>query len=385
MLYLAFPIDLRDRFKASVWLAYVGKIQETEFRTDDTLVVGEWMFPQRDTLLQTLGRVRQSGARVVFIGQVEHESDDFKRELCLLGIYDFLFVGDELVLQELDTLLAHGRSEGDVAAYLHRDEGPIGDPPKLIDVFEGADEPIVWQPLVEGDDAKLARFDTFLQPGVSGTSQTDRADNRYSRPVRRFVWPDPMPLRVRILGDPGCGKSFVALQLASLCHGRELPAAVVEDNVATIKRWCEESLSSHIFAIDPPKGYRVILDTRLDGDTPLSDIDLILVVTWPDADRIAETLRPLQNQAGLLDRVLCIVNHDSAGVVPTHVSPLPMVRIPHEPRQFHAMRMRTSLVDLDPYFANLFLPMVERISTSFMDPNRQRVDGGDRHDLVAGA
>lgn len=377
MLYLAFPIDLRDRFRGAVWLAYAGKVQETEFHADDTLVIGEWMFPHRDTLLQTLSRVRQSGARVVFTGQSARASDDFKRELCLLGIYDFLFVGDELVLQDLDVLLEHPRSVSDVAVYLSRDEGPDVEAPKLVDVFDGGDEPFVWEPLEE--DTTSPKFDALFQPGAPG--KPVQSDGSHGPSVRRFVWSDPTPLCVRVLGESGCGKSFVALQLASLCHGRDLQAAVVEEHVEPLRGWCEESLASHIYDADPPKGYRVILDTRPDGDTPLSEIDLILLVTWPDTSHLTETLQRLRDQ-DMLDHVMCIVNHASTGLVPKHADS--MVYIPHEPRQFHAMRMRTPLVDLDPRFAEVFLPVVERISTRFIDPNRTTGKGGEPHALVAG-
>ncbi|WDL96745.1 hypothetical protein [Alicyclobacillus sp. ALC3] len=376
MLYLAFSIDLRDRFKGAVWLAYAGKVQETEFHAEDTLVIGEWMFPHRDTLLQTLSRVRQSGVRVVFIGQSARASDDFKRELYLLGIYDFLFVGDELVLQDLDELLKHPRSASDVAVYLSRDEGPDVEAPKLVDVFEGDGEPFVWEPLDDVEDTTSPQFDALFQPGAAG--KLAQGDGRHSPSVRRFVWPDPTPLCVRILGESGCGKSFVALQLASLCHGRDLQAAVVEEHVEPLRGWCEEPLASHIYDAAPPKGYRVILDTRADGDTLVSEIDIILLVTWPDTNQLKDTLQRLD----MLDRVMCIVNHASTGIAPGRADS--MVYIPHEPRQFHAMRMRTPLVDLDPRFAEAFLPVVERISTRYMDPNRTTGKGGEPHALVAG-
>lgn len=384
MLYIACPIDLRDRNKGSVWLAYAGKIQETVFHASDTLVVCEWMFPRRDALLQTLGRVRQSGARVVFVGQSARESDDFKRELCILGIYDFLFVADELILSDLDALLEHGRSQEEVAMYLHREEGPITEPPKLVDVFDGKDEPFQWTPLEEdGAPINLRRFDNLLRSNPDTGSFIERGNWRQTS-AHRFVWPDPAPLQVRILGERGCGKSFVALQLASLCHEKELPAAVVDEDPATLNDWCEEPLSSHIFATDPPKGYRVILDTRSGGDTPLSSIDLILVVTWPDAVRIKGALQALENQTDLHERVQCIVNHCSEGLNSTRSMSVPLLCIPHEPRQFHAMRMRTPLVHLDPHFARAFLPIVEQISMRFIDPNRQTHDGGDLNVVTDG-
>ncbi|KUO95821.1 hypothetical protein [Ferroacidibacillus organovorans] len=384
MLYLAFPTDLRDRFKDSVWLAYAGRIQDTRFEPADTLVTCEWMFPERDALLQTLGRVRQSGARVVFVGAAAHESDTFKRELCLQGIYDFLFVGEELVLQELDALLGHARSAQDVAVYLHREEENVIEPPKLVDVFEGADEPFTWEPLEQDGQAPSGdRFDTLFQPNSIGSSATgEKKQGAVKRLVRRFVWPDPAPVRVRILGERGCGKSFIALQLASLCHANELPAAVVEEEPATLQQWCDASFSSHIYASEPPKGYRVIFDTRADGDMPLSNIDLILVVTWPDDAWMGDKLLPLQTKPGVHDRVICVVNHDTVGLLVDKDHTVQTVAIPHEPRQFHAMRMQTPLVHLDPHFAKAFLPIVRRISTAFVDPARQTLDGGDEHAIA---
>ncbi|QSO53044.1 hypothetical protein JZ785_03850 [Alicyclobacillus curvatus] len=381
MLYLAFPIDLRDRFKGAVWLAYAGKVQETEFHAEDTLVVGEWMFPHRDALLQTLSHVRQSSARVVFIGQVARASDDFKRELCLLGIFDFLFVEDELVLQDLDALLEHPRSASDVSVYLNRDEGPDVEAPKLVDVFEAAHEPFVWEPLEDDEDTKSPQFDVLFKPGAAGKSVS--GNGHHGSSVRKFVWPDPPPLRVRILGESGCGKSFVALQLGSLCHSRDFQAAIVEEHVEPLRGWCEEPMVSHIYNADPPKGYRVILDTRADGETPLSEIDLMLFVTWPDTNHLKETLHRLRDQE-MLDRVMCIVNHAVTGLFPNHSDSTTMVYIPHEPRQFHAMRMRTPLVDLDARFAEAFLPVVERISTRFMDPDRTTGKGGESCAVVTG-
>lgn len=383
LLYLAFPIDLRDRFKGSVWLAYAGKIEDTRFESVDTLVACEWMFPERDALLQTLGWVRQSGARVVFVGAAAHESDTFKRELCLQGIYDFLFVGKELVLQELDELLKQSRSAQDGAVYLHREQEQVLEPPKIVDVFESGDEPFTWEPLEENGQEE-DRFDALFRPDSTSTLMTGGKVQRTAKQlVRRFVWPDPAPVRVRILGDRGCGKSFVALQIASLCHGHELPAAVVEEEPATVQMWCDASLSSHIYASEPPRGYRVILDTRTDGETLLSDIDLILVVTWPDGV-IGKTLLPLQNQPDVHDRVICVVNHDTTGLSLSHDPALQTVTIPHEPRQFHAMKMQTPLVNLDPHFAKAFLPIVERVSVTFVDPVRQTLAGGDENAFVIG-
>lgn len=380
MLYLAFPIDLRDRFKESVWLAYVGKIRETEFGANDTLVVCEWMFPDRHALLQTLTRVRQTGARVVFIGAKANETDEFKRELCVLGIYDFLFVGDELILQDVDRLLAHGHTEAEVAAYLRHEEETDYPQPRVVDLFEGGNEPFAWQPV--GDSAEKSgqnRFDTlFLEENAVYRRGTDGTKN----PVRRFVWPDPAPVRVLILGDRGCGKSFIALQLLSLCHRNELPAAVIEEDVTDLLRWCDHPLSNHVYTEEPPKGYRVLIDTRSNSQMSLADIDLALAVSWPDGSRLENVLRKFADAPEFRERVVTVVNHYTQGVGKTLTDG--SLFIPHEPRQFHAARMRIPLVELDPQFGQLMAPLVDRIAAIFTDPIRKTIAGGEQDALVAG-
>lgn len=375
LLYLALSSDLRERYKGSVWLAYVQKIEETDFHAEDTLVVCEWMFAKRDVLMQTLNRVRHQGARVVFIGSSAHEAEDFKRELCLLGIYDFLFVAEELVLQDLDELLEHKRSVEDVAMYLSREETGLAEPPKLVDVFSEKDEPFRWAPLRSGvAETNMARFDALVEAqDEHGKSAIEQSPS--TRLVRKFVWPDPSPVRVRILGDRGCGKSFVALQVAALCHQSELPAAVVEDNPGTLSHWCDESFLSDVYASEPPQGYRVILDTRQEANSPIPSADLTLWVTWPDAGTW-RTLRAMQERNDRKRRIICLVNHHTPGVLLTSITEVQVVCVPHEPRQFHAIRMKTPLVTLDPNFGKWLMPIVDQISACFVEPNRQGMEGG---------
>ncbi|KYP79888.1 hypothetical protein [Ferroacidibacillus organovorans] len=382
MLYLALPSDLRERYKGSVWLAYAQKIEETEFHAEDTLVVCEWMFAKRDVLMQALNRVRNKGARVVFIGSSAHETEDFKRELCVFGIYDFLFVAEELVLQDLDKLLEHKRSVEDVAMYLSRGETGLAEPPKLVDVFSAKDEPFTWAPLRSGvAETNMARFDALIEAqDEHGKSAARQASS--TRLVRKFVWPDPSPVRVRILGDRGCGKSFVALQVAALCHQSELPAAVVEDNPGTLSHWCDESFLSHVYASEPPQGYRVILDTRQEADSLIPDADLTLWVTWPEMTGTGRTLRAMRERGDR--KTICLVNHHTPGVLLTSITEAQVVCVPHEPRQFHAIRMKTPLVTLDPNFGKWWMPIVDQISACFVDPNRQGMEGGVVDASVAG-
>lgn len=369
MLYLALSVDLRDRYKGSEWLAYARRMEEIPWQAGDTLVVSEWVMPERHALLQSLGRVSQSGARVVFIGSRVHESDAFKRDLCLVGVYDFLFVGDELVLQELDDLLAHPRSKDDVAAYRQEEIADVPTPPQVVDVF--TEEPFSWVPLPEEGKP---RFDTLVQePAEASSKPRSQRTQGDGRPVRKFVWPTPSPVRVHIRGDHGCGKSFLALQLLSLCHAHELPAALVEEDPSTLLSWCEPPLADHVTVGDPPPGYRVIFDTRSDSGSA----DMVLNVTWPDASPLSDAVVSGRGKSGTGAPVVWVVNHHTPGVLWSNPADGEIILIPHEPRQFHAMRMKTPLVELDPVFAVHFQPLLERISASFLDPARQSISGGD--------
>jgi len=371
VLYLALSVDLRDRYKGSEWLAYARRIEEISWQTGDTIVVCEWMIQNRHSLLQTLSRVSQSGARVVFVGSSVHESDALKRDLCLVGVYDFLFVGDEMVLQELDDLLAHPRSQNDVAAYLQEDTADVPTHPQVVDVFTGEEDPFSWAPLPEEGEPQ---FDTLVQePGVgSPRSQRTQGD---MRPVRKFVWPTPSPVRVQIQGDHGCGKSFLALQLLSLCHANELPAALVEEDATSVQAWCEPGLASHRQTEQPAPDVRVLIDTRPD----VGASDLILVITWPGASTLPSA--PPESEIP----VVWVVNHHTPGVLWSTPADIDCILIPHEPRQFHAMRMKTPLVELDPTFAMHFQPLMERISARFVDPDRRPIFGGDEHVVAARA
>ncbi|MDP9729387.1 hypothetical protein FY534_13970 (plasmid) [Alicyclobacillus sp. TC] len=118
MLYLAFPVDLRDRFSGSEWLIYPKQVQETRFTPEDTVVLSEWIAKDRAELLQILHTVQKTGARIVYVGSKTEETEEWKRQLCLYRVYDFLFFGEEMVLKELEDLLEHPRSPQEVARYL---------------------------------------------------------------------------------------------------------------------------------------------------------------------------------------------------------------------------------------------------------------------------
>jgi len=118
MLYLAFPADLRERYAESTWLVYDKQVLETSFAPGDILLLSTWVVPHRAEQLQIMHRARQEGARVIFVGSKEDETDEWKRQLCALGVYDFVFFGDEVVLGVLDDLIEHPRTPLDVRAYV---------------------------------------------------------------------------------------------------------------------------------------------------------------------------------------------------------------------------------------------------------------------------
>ncbi|WP_206886129.1 hypothetical protein [Alicyclobacillus mali (ex Roth et al. 2021)] len=118
MLYLAFPADLRERYAESTWLVYDKQVLETTFGPGDILLLSAWVVPRRAEQLQIIHRARQEGARVIFVGSKEDETDEWKRQLCSLGVYDFAFFGDEVVLGVLDDLIEHPRTPLDVRAYV---------------------------------------------------------------------------------------------------------------------------------------------------------------------------------------------------------------------------------------------------------------------------
>ncbi|MCL6441889.1 MAG: adenylyl-sulfate kinase [Alicyclobacillus sp.] len=141
MLYLAFPTDLRERYKDSEWLVYAKQIHETQFTPEDTVVLSGWVVHDRAEQLQIMYRIRQQGARVIYVGPKEEETDEFKRQLCLIGIYDFVFFGDEVVLGAIDQLIEYPRTPADVREYMAHTTNVPNDAPTVVDViWDGAKE-----------------------------------------------------------------------------------------------------------------------------------------------------------------------------------------------------------------------------------------------------
>lgn len=367
MLYIAFPRDLRDLYKDSEWLVYSKMVAETQFTPDDILVLSEWTVSERMELVQTMYRVRQQGARVIYIGPKQSETDDFRRQMCLMGIFDFIFFGDEIVLGEIDELIESPRSPVQVKEYLDVDSqsaDSLVELPPVVVVFEEQNES---DPIAESDDITAkGKFNFgFLRRRDTQERSDIKNQPRKEASVKKFVWPNPEAVQVRILGDAGSGRSFVAWNLAALCGQRELPSAVVEDDVLTLTEWAGVGNGIHVYSDPPKKGYRVIIDTREPLRNEGTD-DFYIVVTWPDKIRIERILLKLQEKLIPANKVMWVINGYSPEL------PLPVdigseyVVIPHEPRQVSATRMKRPLVTSDTSFADLLQPITDQISELFI-------------------
>ena len=140
MLYLAFPQDLRDRYKDSTWLTHTREIEDTQFTPDDTLVLAWWTVTDQAELIHLAYRARQRGTRVIYVGPTDFDTADLKQQLCLMGIYDFLFFKDEIVLGRIDDLIEHPRTPADVREFLPQDFASPNAQPAVVEVTD-EDEP----------------------------------------------------------------------------------------------------------------------------------------------------------------------------------------------------------------------------------------------------
>lgn len=136
MLYIAFPHDLRDRYADSVWLVYSKQVTETTFDLEDTLVLSEWVVQERAELMQIAVKAKQQGARVIYVGPSSSETKEFKRQLCLINVYDFAFFSDEIVLGVLDEIIENPRSPADVREYIDKVQREENEMPPVVEIIE---------------------------------------------------------------------------------------------------------------------------------------------------------------------------------------------------------------------------------------------------------
>lgn len=382
MLYLAFPTDLRDRYKKSEWLVYGKMVSETLFTAEDILVLSEWTIPDRMELVQTMYRVRQLGARVIFIGPSLSDTEDFKRQLCLMGVYDFAFFADEIVLGTIDHLIEHPRSPIDVKAYIDHGGDGLTQMPPVVDVYEEETVPDLLKQEVSSERKNIGGGGPlFRRSKDKGTSsQSNEEPNSSNGAVRRkFTWPNPRAVHIRIVGEPGCGKTFVAWNLAALCNQQELPTAVIEESLLPLVDWTDIKSGVHVYQDTPPKGYRVLLDTRPQMEQGRAQPDLVIAVTWPDKIRMERIGLKLHQEMIPMHQVCWVINgHDAGLPLPTLIDEGYIV-LPHEPRQYAAMHMKRPLVELVASYSSLLSPIAARISDLFI----QNSKGGKIEDVDA--
>ncbi len=142
MLYFTLPHDVRERYENSEWLVYQKQIEETTFTPEDIVVFWTWLVPDAGERMTLLHRIRRQGARVIYVGPKAEDTDEFKRRLCFLQIYDFLFIDHEIVLAALDRLIEQPRTASDVREYLSEEERQgLGDAPSVVDVVDSEGTP----------------------------------------------------------------------------------------------------------------------------------------------------------------------------------------------------------------------------------------------------
>jgi len=385
LLYLALPVDLRDRYPTCQWLVYGKMVEETEFVPGDILVIAEWVIPDRTDLLRVMYRARQEGARVIYVGPTESETEDFERQLCLMGLFDYLFFTDEIILGRIDYLIEHPRNPSDVPLFQEVTDRVLGEMPPVVDVFDDEGERSLPED-APGDERDgtpwlrqvWQRMESRKRPKEEGT---EHQSTPIPPQTRRIVWPNLEPVHVRISGVHGVGKTLLAWQLACLCQARELPAAIIEDDIHPLVTWVDGAFRSHVYHTWPKKGYRVLLDTRKTKD--MSDADLVIAVCFPERSSYEQVCLELESSMIPQSQVIWVVNQCSAGVAFPIKEAALSLPVPYEPRHFSGIRMHKPLVELDVGFATLFSQVVDEIANQFS----QRIDsiekGGEPEHVAA--
>ncbi|MHB1681232.1 MAG: hypothetical protein ACYCYO_00190 [Bacilli bacterium] len=373
MLYLTFDMDLRERWPDSAWLQYPQMAQETVYQQGDVVVLVEWFVGSRLEVVDLLQRIRKVNARVVYVGNEGNESEEWKRQLVMLGVYDFVFVGAELDLYVIDTMLDRPRTIRDVKAYVPDWQEKAAEP-TLVEILEEHDTTptsalaaTAERAQVEGrEEAKRSKGLRFWR---EDREESDGSSEVSTGPTRKVIWGQPDPVRVAVVGDGGAGKSFIALQVAALCQARHWRTAIWEEELHPLVLWAAPE-HMHVFDKKPSRGYRVWLET-VSGDGRANawserarQADVILVVTFADGYRMGRWRAAVMGEDIDETRVLWVVNHHAPE------APLPverwnnMVAIPHDTRHVAAARLRQPLVLTDPRFGAYFAPILDELETA---------------------
>ncbi|MCY0876251.1 MAG: hypothetical protein OWT28_08290 [Firmicutes bacterium] len=356
MLYLAFAPqgqDLRDRYPDSTWLVFATMIKETVFTPADVVVVSEWVVPDPAEMMELLYRIRQQGARVIYVGSVQHETDERKRQLALLQIYDFLFFDEEIILGQIDALIDKRRTAKDVETYLTPlssggREAPV---PAVVDIYE---EPTPLTKASLPDHAPSARL-----------GRDRKSVERTAGPTpRKVVWRQTKPVTLQVVGDTGAGVSTILWNLAALCEERELHTAVVENDPLVITAWTDLAQGVHVYATVPMKGYRLVLSSR---ETEAKAADCTLAVTFADEMRIERMHDRLQAVGVSARHTLWVINHAGPGFsIPRTLRADAVAMIPHDVRQFGATRMKHPLCHSVPAWRTGLSPIVDHLQEHYL-------------------
>lgn len=369
MLYLCLfdTHDLRDRWPGSTWLVYAAQAFDQAYTADDTVLLSEWYLRDPLELARLMRQMRAQGARVIYVGSGRNESETWKRLLASLGVYDWLFVPPkdaEINLGALDALLAHPRTMADpeVAPYLALAFAEV-QTPDVVDLLDPADGE--GMPETAGEESqrrvRLPRMPRWLRERETVAVPAGEPAGS----VRRVVWQAQKPVRVAVVGDAGAGKTYVCWNLAALCNRHDMPCAVAETDTQTLAAWAGAD-GVHVYPRFGRKGYRVWLETQSARET-VGWIDLWLVVTFPDAQRIERWATRLREWDVDENSVLWIVNRHDDGVPLPYGPPFGQVlTLPHEVRQMGAVRLQTPLADTDARMAARLLPVVQRFDAVFL-------------------
>ena len=383
MLYLALPIDLRDRYKNSLWLVYAKQIQQTKFTEEDVIVLSEWTVTNRAEMVDLILNIRQQRARVIYIGSVENENIEWKRQLVLMGVFDWVFFDSDVVLGKIDALIESPRNARDVSDYLSTSEARVMDMPLVVDyIEEDGQSSVDYLPPDDKDDAEASGGKLLDRikgiGGVLNRNKQRQDDSVEAHPPvatqvltssqeegvpKRFVWPNPEPVRIQILGDGGVGKSFVAWNLAASCDAKELPSTVIEEDVMQLQQWAGLD-GIHIHDKEPKKGYRVHIHT---GTEPMSNADLYVLVSFPDSYRIERTRIKIQDLELSDKKIVWVINHHWPELPLMSELPEPIVVLPHDARQIGAVMVKRPLAISDKTFASRLEPIVSIVSDLFVE------------------
>lgn len=218
MLYIASPISLEAYFPNSTWLVYDSMIQDVTFQDQDSLILMQWVVPEPWTCRDVIHRARERGARVIYVGNQDSETKDWKTQLVYAGVYDFCFFDEhEIDIAAIQYLLEHPRTARDVREYFAFEPIPLQNEPTFVEITTNKDTEKPKQP--QRENAEKNKQEAARKPRFSWSHR----ERREKQPIIHVL---PAKLLVVVGLIPRVGVSTIAYlwakQLAS-----QLPAHTV--------------------------------------------------------------------------------------------------------------------------------------------------------------